>query len=91
MLPRGEVAQFPTCHCQSQGRDTQGEIDEEEKQMWWLIGLAAIGALLWYVTMFLLFGWRTIGNGHGLLSLLSGIFLPVLWVIGAPIRPADGY
>ena len=58
--------------------------------MWWLIGLAAIGALLWYVTMFLLFGWRTIGNGHGLLFVL-GLLLPVLWVIGALIRPADGY
>ena len=58
--------------------------------MWWLIGIAGIGALLCYVTMFLLFGWRAIGNGHGLLFIL-GLFLPVLWVIGALIRPADGY
>ena len=43
--------------------------------MWWLIGIAGIGAALLYVTMFLVFGWRTISNGHGLLFVL-GFFLP---------------
>ena len=38
--------------------------------MWWLIGLAGRGETLLYMTMFLLFGWRTMTNGHGLLFVL---------------------
>ncbi len=58
--------------------------------MWWLIGIAGIGALLSYMAMFLVFGWATVSNGHGLLFVL-GFFLPVLWVIGVLIRPNPEY
>ncbi len=58
--------------------------------MWWLIGLAGIGALLVYMSMFLVFGWRTMSNGHGLLFCL-GFVLPLLWVIGALIPPNPEY
>ena len=58
--------------------------------MWWLIGLGGILALLVYMSLLLLFGWRTIGNGHRLLFVL-GFFLPVLWVVGVLKRPSPGY
>ena len=58
--------------------------------MWWLIGFAGIGALLVYMSLFLVFGWRTMGNGHGLLFVL-GFFLPALWVVGVLIRPNADY
>ena len=54
--------------------------------MWWLIGIGGILGVLLYVTVFLLFGWRTMSNGHGLLFVL-GFALPVFWLIGALIRP----
>ena len=43
-----------------------------------------------YATMFLLFGWRTISNGHGLLFVL-GFILPVLWLVGVLRSPSPGY
>ena len=58
--------------------------------MWWLIGIGGIFALLTYITMFLVFGWRTISNGHGLLFVL-GFFLPVLWIVGVLKRPNPEY
>ena len=58
--------------------------------MWWLIGIAGIGAVLLYATMLLLFGWRTISNGHGLLFVL-GFILPVLWLVGVLRSPSPGY
>ena len=58
--------------------------------MWWLIGIGGILAFLVYMSLLLLFGWRTISNGHGLLFVL-GFFLPVLWVVGVLKRPRPGY
>jgi hypothetical protein len=51
--------------------------------MWWGIGL---GALLWIV-LFVWLGIRTLRNGHGWLFFF-GIFLPLLWIIGAFMQPA---
>ena len=58
--------------------------------MWRLIGLAGIGVALLYVTMFVVFGWRTISNGHSLLFVL-GFFLPFLWLVGVLRAPSPGY
>ena len=51
--------------------------------MWWGIG---IGALLWIV-LFIWLGLRTLHNGHGWMFFF-GIFFPLLWIIGAVMRPA---
>ncbi len=58
--------------------------------MWWLVGIAGVGAVLLYLSMLLVFGWRTIGHGHGLLFVL-GFFLPVFWVVGVLKSPKRGY
>jgi hypothetical protein len=50
---------------------------------WWGIG---IGALIWIV-LFIWLGLRTLRNGHGWMFFL-GIFLPILWIIGAFMQPA---
>jgi len=50
--------------------------------MWWGIG---IGALIYFVLLVWL-GVRTLRNGHGWLFFL-GIFLPILWIFGAFMRP----
>jgi hypothetical protein len=51
--------------------------------MWWGIGGGL--ALLWLVLMITL-GVVTLRNGHWVLFIL-GIFLPLLWIIGAVIPP----
>ena len=51
--------------------------------MWWGIGF---GALIWIV-LFVWLGLRTLRNGHGWMFFL-GIFLPLLWIIGAFMQPA---
>ena len=40
-----------------------------------------------YVLLLIFFGVRTLRNGHGLLFFL-GIFFPLLWFVGALMRPA---
>jgi hypothetical protein len=50
--------------------------------MWWGIGF---GALLYLVLLFTL-GLMTLRNGHGWMFFF-GIFFPVLWLIGAFMRP----
>lgn len=52
--------------------------------MWW--GLGGLYVLLWIVLMVWL-GVRTLRNGHGWLFFF-GIFLPILWIVGAFIQPA---
>jgi hypothetical protein len=52
--------------------------------MWWGIGGAYV--VLWLILMVWL-GLRTLHNGHGWLFVL-GIFLPILWIFGALMRPA---
>ena len=51
--------------------------------MWWGIGL---GGLLYFVLLVSL-GLMTLKNGHGWMFFL-GIFFPLLWLIGAIIRPS---
>ena len=52
--------------------------------MWW--GLGGLYAVLWIVLMIWL-GLRTLRNGHGWLFFF-GIFLPLLWIVGAFMQPA---
>ena len=53
--------------------------------MWWFVGIG--GALLYIAVLFTL-GLGTLRNGHGWLFFF-GIFLPVFWVIGAFMQPAN--
>jgi len=53
--------------------------------MWW--GIGGLYAVLWLVLMVWL-GLRTLRNGHVFLFIL-GIFLPILWLFGAFMRPAS--
>jgi hypothetical protein len=53
--------------------------------MWWAFG--GFYAVLWLVLMVWL-GLRTLRSGHVLLFIL-GIFLPILWIFGAFMRPAN--
>ncbi len=55
-----------------------------EEIMWWAIG---IGGIVYVILVFTL-GMTTLRNGHGWLFFF-GIFLPVLWVIGAFMRPSE--
>ncbi len=52
--------------------------------MWWYVGIG--GVILYFVLLFVL-GLSTLRNGHGWLFLF-GIFVPVLWLVGALLRPA---
>ena len=52
--------------------------------MYWGIGIG--GVLLYFVIAFTL-GLMTLRNGHGFLFFF-GIFFPVLWLIGAILRPS---
>jgi hypothetical protein len=51
--------------------------------MWWGTGLG--GGIL-YVILLVTLGVMTLRNGHGFMFIL-GIFLPVLWIFGALMRP----
>jgi len=51
--------------------------------LWW--GIGGLYAVLWLVLMVWL-GLRTLRNGHVFLFIL-GIFLPILWIFGAFMRP----
>jgi hypothetical protein len=54
--------------------------------MWWGIGI--VGGLL-YVTLLIVLGFKTLNNGHGWIFFF-GLFFPLLWLIGAVMRPAPG-
>jgi len=56
---------------------------EGGKGMWYGIG---IWAVLWIV-LFVWLGLRTLRNGHGWLFFF-GIFIPLLWIVGAFMQPA---
>lgn len=51
--------------------------------MWWGIG---IGAGILYLVLMVTLGVMTIRNRHGWLFFF-GIFFPLLWIIGAFMRP----
>jgi hypothetical protein len=51
--------------------------------MWWGIG---IGAGILYLLVAVTLGVMTLRNGHGWMFFF-GIFFPVLWIIGAFMRP----
>jgi hypothetical protein len=53
--------------------------------VWWGIGIG--GAILYFVVLFTL-GLMTLRKGHGWLFFF-GIFLPLLWFIGALMPPTD--
>ena len=61
-------------------------LDSRKRQlggtMWWGIGL---GGLLYFVLLVTL-GVMTLRNGHGWMFFF-GIFLPILWIVGAIMRP----
>ena len=52
--------------------------------MWWGIG---IGAGILYLVLMVTLGVMTIRNRHGWLFFF-GIFFPLLWLIGALMRPS---
>ena len=52
--------------------------------MWW--GIGGLYVVIWFVLMVWL-GLRTLRNGHGWLFFF-GIFIPLLWLIGALMRPS---
>jgi hypothetical protein len=53
--------------------------------MWWGIG---IGAAFVYFLIALTLGLMTLRNGHGWMFFF-GIFFPILWIIGAFMRPPE--
>jgi hypothetical protein len=53
--------------------------------MWWGIGIGA--GLLYFLVAFTL-GLMTLRNGHGWMFFF-GIFFPVLWIIGAFMKPPE--
>ena len=53
--------------------------------MWW--GIGGLYVVIWFVLMVWL-GLRTLRNGHGWLFFF-GIFIPILWIFGAFMRPAN--
>ena len=53
--------------------------------MWWGIGIG--GGILYLALLFTL-GLMTLRNGHGWMFFF-GIFIPVLWLIGALMRPPE--
>jgi len=52
--------------------------------MWW--GIGAFGMLLYFALLFFL-GLSCLRNGHWVLFIF-GIFLPLLWIIGALLPPS---
>ena len=53
--------------------------------MWW--GIGGVVALLWII-LFVWLGLWTLRNGHAWMFFF-GIFFPLLWIIGAFMRPAS--
>jgi hypothetical protein len=58
--------------------------NEAEGTMWYFYGLGAVI----YIVLLLTCGIMTLRNGHGWLFFF-GIFIPILWIIGAIMRPAN--
>ena len=54
--------------------------------MWWFVGIG--GVLLYLIVLFSL-GLGTLRNGHGWMFFF-GIFFPLLWLMGAFMRPTRG-
>ena len=52
--------------------------------MWWAIGIGGIV----YVILVITLGMATLRNGHGWMFFF-GIFFPLLWLIGAFMRPPE--
>jgi hypothetical protein len=73
-----ESAHEPTLRGAADDRRTRREV-----AMWWGIGIGA--ALLYFVLVFTL-GMMTLRNGHGWMFFF-GIFFPILWIVGAIMRP----
>ena len=53
--------------------------------MWW--GIGGVVALLWII-LFVWLGLSTLRNGHGWMFFF-GIFFPLLWIIGAFMKPPE--
>ena len=53
--------------------------------MWWGIGIGV--GILYLIAVFTL-GLMTLRNGHGLMFFF-GIIFPVLWIIGAFMKPQE--
>jgi len=53
--------------------------------MWWGIGF---GGLFLYLIILFTLGLMTLRKGHWVLFII-GIFIPLLWLIGAVIPPAE--
>jgi hypothetical protein len=53
--------------------------------MWWGIGF---GGFFLYLILLVVLGVKTLRNGHGFLFFF-GIFFPLLWLIGALLRPTN--
>ena len=53
--------------------------------MWWAIG---IGGVFLYLLVLFTLGLTTLSKGHGWMFAL-GIPFPVLWLVGAFMRPAN--
>lgn len=54
--------------------------------MWWFVGIG--GVVLYLIVLFSL-GLSTLRNGHGWMFFF-GIFFPLLWLMGAFMRPTRG-
>ena len=54
--------------------------------MWWFVGIG--GVVLYLIVLFSL-GLSTLRNGHGWMFFF-GIFFPLLWLLGAFMRPPRG-
>ena len=53
--------------------------------MWWGIG---IGGGILYLVLLITLGVMTLRNGH-LWMFIFGLFLPILWIFGAIMRPPE--
>jgi hypothetical protein len=70
---------FPGVTFKARNTSTQGGI------MWWGIG---IGAGILYLVLVFTLGLMTLRNGHGWMFFF-GIFFPILWIVGAFMKPPE--
>ena len=56
--------------------------------MWWGIGIGGVGGVILYVIILWTLGLTTLRKGHGWMFFF-GIFFPLLWLIGAFMRPTN--
>jgi hypothetical protein len=75
----GDVGPKPKSDCVAD----EPQLDTEAS-MWWGIGF---GGFFLYLILLIVLGVRTLRNGHGWLFFF-GIFIPLLWLIGALMRPS---